>query len=214
MKKVLSLLVSLVLLTQFFVSAGAVYTYEGEGFSISLPDGYDDMGDMSFVGEDGSFSVNVAQYGDEDKYSIYFSSDKDMKRRAALLTETANAYYKTQGSSAVMKVVSTEKFQHQNGKTVAVTVYKTASDNVSKNQIVYEFTCLNNLYTVTYTGDKTLKASEIKETFNSFTIEEKEYKGFISDIGTYIGFAVVFGVLVGGIIRFIRTPAKRKKGKL
>ena len=41
-----------------------------------------------------------------------------------------------------------------------------------------------------------------------------EDKGFKGDIGAYITVGIIFGLFIVGIIRFIRTPAKRKSGKI
>lgn len=212
MKKILSLFIVLVALTQLLVCTSAVYTYEGEGFNITLPDDYRDNGDMSFAGDDGStISVSVTEYADGEKYNIYFSGDKDLQERANLLADTANAFYKTQKLKAVMKVVSTEKVKHKNGKTVAVSVYETSVKNGKvKNQIVYEFTCVNNLYTFTYTGEKSLDDEIVRNAFDSITIDEKEGKGFLDVIGSYIAGGLIFGGVLVGIVKFIRTPAKRK----
>lgn len=214
MKKTLSLLIATFVVMQLSVGVAASFLYEGEDFSVSLPDGYNETSDNTFVGESGSFTVNVAEYGEGEKYSIYLSSDKDLKGRARLIADTANAFYETQSKKAVMEVVSTKKFKHPDGKTAAVTVYKTSSEDTVKNQIVYEFTCVNNLYTFTYTGNEAADSPLLTETFDSVVINEKESKGFIDNLGSYVAGFVMFGLMAAGIIRFIRTPAKRKKGKL
>ena len=69
-------------------------------------------------------------------------------------------------------------------------------------------------YTFTYTTDDEKKKDNFNNVFETINIFEAETE---SNLDKITGYAVAGGLallLVIGIIRFIRTPEKREKGKL
>lgn len=231
MKKVLCLVLVVTILAQFGVLSSASYVYdvEGKDFTVELPDDFDEVEDMKFIGDDGSnFSVSVREYTEDDEdYCIDKMTDEEIKKRGQTFADLSSLAFASVNREGHFEVISAEKVQHKNGYVAFVMSLKTSAKNKDgetvRYQKVYEFTCKEHIYTFVYTSCEDGSLDAMDESFNSIVIREDEKIGtfgtFVKKIGPVflkkgLPVIVLVGIILLGIIRFIRTPEKRKKGKL
>ena len=223
MKKVLCLALVLMMLAQFVVFSSATYVYENKdkNFTIQLPDDFDEVEEMKFIGDDDSnLGVTISEYTEDDKdYCIEDMSLDELKQRAQILAATSALGFASVQMEGFMEVVSVEKIKHQNGLNAVVmslkTTVKTEDGESVRYQKVYEFTCKDHIYSFTYTSATGGTLDDLDESFDSITINEGEKRGLLGNfIHKGIPALVFFVIIVLGIVRFVRTPEKRKKGKL
>lgn len=217
MKKFLCLLLILVVLASTTVIVSAVKV-EKEQYTIELPDSFTEVGESKFIGDKNeNLSVNIEE---KQKLTVCVAdmSQKEAERYASTIAELSQSAFEVAGRQGSMEVIGAEVKDHPDGRRVFVATYKTMSADSGKETVfyqrIYEFSCVNNQYTFVLTTESVKELDEFQSAFDSITITEAEDKGFKGDIGAYVIVAVLFGLFGWGIVRFIRTPAKRKAGKL
>lgn len=223
MKKVLCLVLAFISIVQLAVMSSASYVYESadKSFTIQLPDDFDEVQEMKFIADDESnLGVTIREYTDDDKrYCLEDMSQSELEERAQLLSDISALGFASIQSDGFIEVVSVKKIEHKNGLNAAVMVFKTTvtKEGVEyvRYQKVYEFTCSKHIYTFTYTSSEGGSPDAADESFDSITINESEKKGLLGNfVSKGIPVLVLFTFVILGIVRFIRTPEKRKKGKL
>ena len=224
MKKAVSLIFILIMLFSFAVSASAEVFNGADLFTVDLPEGFEQTGanisDFNFTNENGdTFTVS---YNDNTSEDYIFCPANMSKKNIeeytnALSTESADVM-KDYADSFDLKFLYAEKIKHPNGKKALVCQTKTTITQNKKDNIyyqtLYEFGGVDYKYTFTYTTEDEEKKDSFNEVFESINIFEAETE---SNIDKLTGYAVAGGLallIVMGIIRFIRTPEKRVKGKL
>ena len=239
MKKVLCAVLSVLMLTQLAVISLASYIYESQdgSFTIELPDDFDEVEEMKFIGDDDSnIGVTIEEYTEDTKdYCVDSMTDEQVKERAALIEEVSYLAFASVNREGSMEVVSAEKVKHSNGFSAFVVTLKstakTADGETVLYQKIYEFTAEDHIYNFTYTAHKDGGPDDMDKSFESIVINEAER---LSPLHTFtkkgVPALIIFGIVVLGIIRFIRPPKigvvvlniiqfirppeKRKKGKL
>lgn len=222
MKRLLCLAVSLLMILLFAVIAQGSYVYENEGknFTITLPDDFDEVEEMKFIGDDGSnFGVTIKEYTEEDKdYCIMDMTEEELKERADVIADVSRLAFATVQREGSIEVVSVEKIEHKNGLNAVVmefkTTAKTETGETVRYQKIYEFTCAKNIYSFTYTSNEGGGPDDMDEAFDSITVNEAENEGIKGTVKVAVGLLIVVGLIVIGIVRFMRTPEKRRQGKL
>lgn len=223
MRKVLCLALALLMLMQFAVVSSASYVYENQGknFTIELPDDFDEVEEMKFIGDDDSnIGVTIEEYTDDTKdYCIDSMTDEQVEERAQLIEEISQLAFASVQREGSMEVKSAEKIKHKNGFTAFVmtlrSTAKTEEGETVVYQKIYEFTAEDHIYRFTYTSREGGDPDDMDKSFDSIVINEAERLGFVNAfIRKGIPALIVFGVVVIGIVRFVRTPEKRKKGKI
>ncbi|MBE6799905.1 MAG: hypothetical protein E7529_01725 [Ruminococcaceae bacterium] len=224
MKKVLSLILILIVFCSFAITANAEEFNGADLFTVDLPEGFEQTGanisDFNFINENAdTFTVS---YNDNTSEDYIFCpanmSKKDIEEYTnALYTESANVM-KDYADGFELKFLYAEKIKHPNGKKALVCQTKTTITQNKKDNIyyqtLYEFGGVDYKYTFTYTTTDEKKKDSFKEAFESINIFEGETE---SNSDKITGYAVAGGLvllLVAGIVRFIRTPEKRQKGKI
>ena len=224
MKKAVSLIFILIMFFSFAVSASAEVFNGADLFTVDLPEGFEQTGanisDFNFTNGNGdTFTVS---YNDNTSEDYIFCPANMSKKNIeeytnALSTESADVM-KDYADSFDLKFLYAEKIKHSNGKKALVCQTKTTITQNKKDNIyyqtLYEFGGVDYKYTFTYTTDDEEKKDSFNEVFESINIFEAETE---SNIDKLTGYAVAGGLallIVMGIIRFIRTPEKRAKGKL
>lgn len=223
MKNVLCAVLTVLMIASLVVISSASYVYESQdgSFTIELPDDFDEVETMKFIGDDGSnIGVTIEEYTDDNKdYCIDSMTDEQIKERADLIEQVSAAAFASVQREGSMDVVNAEKIKHENGFNVFVMTLKstamTADGETVLYQKIYEFTAEDYIYRFTYTAREGGGPDDMDESLSSIVINEPER---LSHLHTFtrkgIPVIIVFGVVVLGIIRFIRTPEKREKGKL
>ena len=217
MKKFLCICMSLCVAAVMVVSANAVVV-EKEQYSIDLPGSFAEIEESRFIGDDSkTFVVNIDE-NTKDTICVADMSERDVEKYTADLTEAAKTAFGAMGREGFAEVLNAEVKKHPNGRSVLAVTFKTSAESDGEvtvlYQRIYEFSCVNNKYVFVYTAHNEQELDDLQNSFDSIIINEAEDKGFVADIGAYIIVAVIFGLFVLGIVRFIRTPAKRKAGKI
>ena len=215
MKKLFCLCLAVFMVASMTVVANAV-KIEKEQYTIELPDSFTEVQESKFIG-DKNLSVNIEE---NTKLSVCVAdmSQKEAERYAKTIAELSQSAFKVAGRQGSMEVLGATVKEHPDGRKVLVTTYKTTSADSGKETVryqrIYEFSCVNNKYSFVLTAESEKELDDFEPAFASITINEAEDKGFKGDIGAYITVGIIFGLFIVGIIRFIRTPAKRKAGKI
>ena len=125
---------------------------------------------------------------------------------------------KDQTENFKLKYLDCEKKKQKNGKTALVSHIETTIEMNGKKgvfyQTLYEFGGVNYKYSFTFTTEDKEKSNSMNDAFDTINIFEAETE---SNLDRFTGYAVAGGLALlvfAGIIRFIRTPEKRAKGKL
>lgn len=224
MKKVVTLIFTLVMFCSFAICANAEVFNGADLFTVDLPEGFEqtgtDISDFNFTNENGdTFTVSYSDNTEEDYiFCPANMSKKDIEKYTNILSSESANVMKDYADDFELKFLSGEKIKHKNGKTALACQTKTTITKNKKTgvyyQTLYEFGGKDYKYTFTYTTDDKDKKDSFNTVFDSINIFEAETE---SNLDKLTGYAVAGGLallLVIGIIRFIRTPEKRAKGKL
>ncbi len=208
MKKILSPLICLIAVFALCVNVYAVERKYENMYSVDLPEEYYEVEEHKFVGDDGdTFSVTIEENTDGE-YSIENLSQKELEKSAKALAESAKEAFESIGEDGGTELVSVEKSKHPNGKTAAVTVYKTymtdGKKTVSHLQKMYEFAGVNNKYTFIYTAENDEDIDSLDDAFNSIKIFEAEAESTLDKIVSTAALAGLVCLFLLGIFRFIR----------
>lgn len=216
MKKLLCLLMTAIMMCHLAITCFAVYVYEAENnsFTIELPDDFDEVEAMKFIGDDGSnMGVSVVAYTEEDDgYCIADMTEAELRERAQIIADVSEAAFASVNREGSMEIISVEKSEHKNGYNAVVMEFKTTAKGSEGDSVRYqkvcEFTCQSNIYTFTYTSREGGGIDDMDASFDSIVINEAENKGLkgeiIQAIQNSLGFILIFGLLIFGIIRFMR----------
>ena len=224
MKKAVSLIFTFLMLFTFALSVNAEEFNGAELFTIDLPEEFQQneasSSDFSFENADGD-TLSVTYNDNTQKENIFSPADmskKEIEEYTATLSEESKIVMKDYADDFELKFLSGEKIKHKNGKTAIVCQTKTTISKDKRTavyyQTLYEFGVVDYKYTFTYTTDDEKKKDNFNNVFETINIFEAETE---SNLDKITGYAVAGGLallLVIGIIRFIRTPEKREKGKL
>lgn len=224
MKKAISLTLILMLFISLAVSANAEVFNGADLFTVDIPEEFQqtdaDENSFSFGNNDGdTFIVTYVDNTEEDGvFSVKDMSEKDIEEYTSTLSEEAETVMKDYADAFELKFLSGEKIKHKSGKTALACQTKTTITSGDKNNIyyqtMYEFGGANYKYTFTYTTADEDQKDSFNEVFASIDIFESETQSNLDKLSGYAGAGVIVLLLVIGIIRFIRTPEKRKQGKL
>ncbi len=213
MKKLLCLLLTLVVLALSMVMVSAA-KIEKEQYTIELPDDFVETEESKFVGTNKENLLVKIEGNTEDTICVANMSQKDVEDYVNNMAELSKSAFQLVDRQGSMEVLGAGVEKHSNGREVLVATYKTTAVSENKTTVlyqrVYDFSCVNNKYSFVFTAHTEKELDEFQSAFDSITITEAEDKGFKGDIGAYITVAVIFGLLILGIVRFIRKPVKRK----
>ena len=224
MKKAVTLIFTLVMFFSFAICANAEVFNGADLFTVNLPEGFEQTGtnisDFNFTNETGdTFTVSYNDNTSEDyTFCPADMSKKDIEEYTnALSTESANVM-KDYADDFELKFLSAEKIKHSNGKKALVCQTKTTITQNKKDNIyyqtMYEFGGVDYKYTFTYTTSDEKKKDSFNEVFESINIFEGEAESNLDKLAGYALIGIIGLLIFIGIIRFIRTPEKRAKGKL
>ncbi len=224
MKKVLSLVLVFVTAMLLVITASAEEFNGADLFTVDIPDGYNQTAastsDFNFVSDDGTgFSVAYVDNTQEGKiFCPANMSKKQITEYVDGICAESTQVMAEYTDDFKMEVVSSEKKEHKDGSVALVTQFKTTVRIKEKEQVyfqkVYEFGGINYKYTFTYTTQTEDKNDDFQEVFDSVDIFEAYVRSRKESVAVYAIAAAMAVVIVLGIVRFIKTPEKRKNGKL
>lgn len=216
MKRLSTLLLAIIILLQFITVSGA-YLYEDSSnrYTVQLPEDFKEVSSGKFIGNGNStFNINITE--NKDKYCIANDSNKKLLEAAKEDAKAIESAFSSMGKIGGTEVISAKKIKHENGKTALLVTYNTYMEKdgkkVSHLQKTYTFSCEENMYSFVYTPQDDKDIDKLDSSFDSITISEPEIKSNATKIKEACIAAAFFLVIILGIIRFLRTPAKREKG--
>lgn len=224
MKKAVGLIFTFLMLCSFVVSVNAEEFNGADLFTIDLPEEFQQneasSSDFSFENADGD-TLSVTYNDNTQKENIFSPVDmskKEIEEYTAMLSEESKIVMKDYADDFELKFLSGEKIKHKNGKTAIVCQTKTTITKDKRTvvyyQTLYEFGGVDYKYTFTYTTDDEKKKDNFNNVFESINIFEGQTKSKFDKLAEYALFGGLGLLILIGIIRFIRTPEKRAKGKL
>ncbi len=224
MKKAVSLIFTFLMLFSFALSVSAEEFNGADLFTVDLPEGFEQTGtnvtDFTFTNESGdTFTVAYSDNTQEDAiFSPADMSQKEIEEYSNSISEESKTVMKDFADDFDLEFISGEKIKQKNGKTALVSQMKTTIKQNKRTgiyyQTMYEFGGINYRYTFTYTTDDEAKKDSFNEVFESIDIFEGETQSKLDKIVEYAAIGGIGLLIFIGIIRFIRTPEKREKGKL
>ncbi len=224
MKKAVSLIFTFVMLFSLAVSVNAEEFNGADLFTVDLPEDFRQTGgnvsDYTFTNENGeTFTISYSDNTQKDDiFSPADMSKKEIEKYTNYLSEEAGNVMKDFADNFKLKFLSGEKIKHKNGKTALACETKTTITSGNKNnvyyQTMYEFGGIDYKYTFTYTTEDEDKTDSFNEVFESINIFEAETETNLDKLKGYAIAGAVAILIIIGIIRFIRTPEKREKGKI
>lgn len=218
MKRVLCIFICIFMILQSGITVSASYIYENEdkNFSVELPDDFEEVEDMKFIGDDDSnFGVAVREYTEDDEdYCIDGMTEEELKERFQLLQDVSSVGMAAAQMNGSIELISVSKIEHKSGHNAVVLEFKTTAETDEGTRVRYqkvcEFTCEENIYTFTFTSREGGSTGDLDESFDSIRINEGEKLGLLNTfIKKGIPAVIVFGILILGIIRFSRKLGKR-----
>jgi len=224
MKKAASLIFALLIFFSLVFSVKAEEFNGADLFTVDLPEDFRQTGanvsDYTFTNENGdTFTISYSDNTQEDEiFSPADMSKKDIEEYTNYLSEESEKVMKDFADNFELKFLSGEKIKYKNGKTALACQTKTTIASGDKENIyyqtMYEFGGIDYKYTFTYTTEDEDKTDSFNEVFESINIFEAETETNLDKLKGYAIAGAVAVLIIIGIIRFIRTPEKREKGKI
>ena len=114
--------------------------------------------------------------------------------------------------------IACEKVKTNDGTTALMSIIKTTLKKGNRAetyyQKVYEFGGVNNKYTFAFSTTDEKRLNDLDDSLNSIVLNEASFRSTGENIAIYLFIALIVLLCVAGIVRFIRTPEKRRQGKL
>ena len=224
MKKVVSLIFALIMLFSCAIGASAEEFNGADLFTVDIPEGFEQTGEkvssFTFTNKDGdSFTISYSDNTQEDSiFSPADMSKKEIEEYTNALSTEAESIMRTYADGFELEFLNSEKVKHNNGKTALVCQTKTTMKKGEKTgifyQTMYEFGCKDYKYTFTYTTSDKNEKDSLGVAFESINISEPETATKLDALKDFAVASAVLLLILIGIIKFIRTPEKREKGKI
>lgn len=221
MKKLCYLITIFIVLTILYIPVCA-YNFNGDSlFNIEIPENFvqTEYTDTSFAFENSEGDIfNITFEENEENFCAKGMSEKDLalyKEEFANDVEKAMEAYELQIKS---EFISCEKVKTDDGATALVSVIKTTLKKGERAetyyQKIYEFGGVNNKYTFTLSTTKEKNLNSFDDGFSSIVLNEATLRSTGENIAVYSCAILLSLLFIAGIVRFIRTPEKRRQGKL
>ncbi len=204
MKKYLTILLSVIIILQCNVLAGAIVHNDDPRYTVDLPEEFQEVQDNKFISSDKSNFLVSFSDNTQEKLCVEDMSDKDVKKFAEDMAVALNSV----GADMNIKVVSAEKIKHNNGKKALVIVFeKTSTSDVEKNthyQKTYMFSGEENIVTFAYTTRDKAQLNAIDSAFDSIVVNEPEIESKMDKLTSVAIGAVVVIVGIIGVVLFVK----------
>ncbi len=221
MKKLSYLITIFIVLTILCIPVSAYNFNGGSLFSIEIPESFvqTEYSDTSFSFENSKGDVfNITFKENDEKFCAKGMSEKDLtayKEEYSKDVETVMDAYELEIES---EFISCKKVKTNDGATALVSVIKTTlkKDERAETyyQKIYEFGGVNNKYTFALSTTNKKSLDSFDEGFSSIVLNEATLRSTGENIAVYAFVSLIIILIVAGIVRFIRTPEKRRQGKL
>lgn len=198
MRKFLIVLLSVVMILQCSIMAGAVVHSDDPRYTVDLPEGFSEVEDNKFIWSDKSnFSVSFED-NTEEKFCVEDMNEKEVKSFVEEMTGALSGVV----ADVEIKVVSAEKIKHNNGKNALVIVleqtYTNNKDKSATYQKLYMFSGEENIVTFAYTAKNKAQLDSFESAFASIVINESEIESNTDKLTSVaLGVALVVVGIVG-----------------
>ncbi len=198
------------------------YKFEGGSlFSIDMPEGFieKEYSDMSYLFEnDNGDTLSISFSENVDEFCVKSMKEKDINEYKNAFAEDVKAATEAYEIEIESDFISCQKVKTNDGTTALMSVIETTlkKDGRAETyyQKVYDFGGVNNKYTFTFSTTDEKSLGEFDDSLDSIVLNEAPFRSTGENIAIY-SFALIIAVLfVAGIVRFLRTPEKRRQGKL
>lgn len=221
MKKICYLITSLVVLSLTCIPVFA-YIFDGDSlFTIDIPENFTqtDYSDSSYVFQNSEGDTfNVSFSANEDKFCATGMNEKDIKAHKADYAKDVETAMESFDLEIKSEFISCQKVKTDDGATALVSVIKTTikKDEIAETyyQKVYELGGVNNRYTFSFATTDEVRVDSFDESFSSIVLNEATLRSTGENIAVFAFGALIIILIIAGIVRFIRTPEKRRQGKL
>ncbi len=224
MKKAISIFLTMLIFCSLVLTVNAEEFNGADLFTVEIPDDFEQTGtnvtDFTFTNENGdTFAINYSDNTQEDDiFSPADMGEKEIKEYTDSISEEVKVVMKDFAEDFNVEFLSGERVKHKSGKTALVCQTKTTIIKNKKENVYYQTMCefggVDYKYSFTYTTDDENKKDRFNEVFETIDIFEAETESNLDKFTGLIPVAVIVLLLVIGIVKFIRTPEKRKQGKL
>ncbi len=221
MKKFFCLLLTVICLWLLCIPTMA-YSFNGESlFTIDLPDDFARTNytetSYTFENKDGD-TLSISFIANEEKFCVKDMSEKDIDAYKKEYLKDVEAAMETFELTIESDFISCKKVKMPDNVYALESIMKSTIANTEKKetfyQKVYEYGGIYNKYTFSFSTTDEKKLDSFDKSFETIIVNEIPFKSTVDNIITYgaIGLIVLF--ILWGIVRFIRTPEKRKQGKI
>lgn len=221
MKK-LSYLITIFIILTILCTPVCAYNFNGASlFSVDIPEAFTqtDYTDSSYAFQNSEGDTfNVSFSANEDKFCATGMSKKDIEAHKADYAKDVETAMESLDLEIKSDFISCEKVKTDDGATALVSVIKTTikKDERAETyyQKVYELGGVNNRYTFSFSTTDEEKVDSFDESFSSIVLNEATLRSTGENIAVFAFGALIIILIIAGIVRFIRTPEKRRQGKL
>ena len=221
MKKLSYLFTVFILLTTLCAPVSA-YNFNGDSlFNIDIPETFTQTdyteSSFSFQNSEGD-TFNVSFKANDDKFCATGMNEKDFNSYKQDYAKDVEEAMKAFELEIVSEFISCENVKTDDGATALVSVIKTTlkKDERAETyyQKVYEFGGVNNRYTFSLSTTDEKRLDSFDDSFSSIVLNEATLRSTGENIAVYAFASLIVILIIAGIVRFIRTPEKRRQGKL
>jgi hypothetical protein len=221
MKKLCYLITVFILLITLYSPVSA-YSFNGASlFDIDIPESFTqtDYTESSFKFQNSEGDIfNVSFMANDDKFCATGMNEKDINSYKQDYAKDVEEAMKAFELEIVSEFISCENVKTDDGATALVSVIKTTlkKDERAETyyQKVYDFGGVNNRYTFSFSTTDEKRLESFDEGFSSIVLNEATLRSTGESIAVYSFVSLIAILIIAGIVRFIRTPEKRRQGKL
>ena len=198
------------------------YNFDGSSlFSIDVPENFveTEYSDSSYLFENNEGdTLNISFSENADEFCVKNMREKELNEYKNAFAEDVKAVTEAYEIEINSEFLSCEKVKTNDGTTALMSVIKTTlkKDDRAETyyQKVYEFGGVKNKYTFSYSTTDEKKLNALDDSLNSIVLNEASFRSTGESIAIYSFVVLIVLLCVAGIVRFIRTPEKRRQGKL
>ncbi len=221
MKKLCCIITIFIFLATLCVPAFA-YNFDGSSlFSIDVPENFveTEYSDSSYLFENNEGdTLNISFSENVDEFCVKNMREKDFNEYKDAFAEDVKTAMEAYEIEIKSEFISCEKVKTNDGTTALMSVIKTTLKKGNRAetyyQKVYEFGGVNNKYTFAFSTTDEKRLNDLDESLNSIVLNEASFRRTGEAIMLYSFAALIAIIFIAGIIRFLRTPEKRRQGKL
>lgn len=221
MKK-LSFIITVFIFSAILCVPAFAYNFDGGSlFNIDVPEGFveTEYSDSSYLFENNKGdTLNISFSENTEEFCVKNMREKDFNEYKEAFAEDVETVIDAYEIEIKSEFIACEKVKTNDGTTALMSIIKTTLKKGNRAetyyQKVYEFGGVNNKYTFAFSTTDEKRLNDLDDCLNSIVLNEASFRSTGENIAIYLFIALIVLLCVAGIVRFIRTPEKRRQGKL